>query len=84
MILLVVIVKLSTALRKALELVETCVLNLSRNTTHNLTALDVAYAPDRKESRRLASDRDLSHSTYDIQQNLQPATPNHSKRYRTR
>jgi len=39
----VVIIELSTALLKILDLVETCISNLRRKTTLNLIALDVGY-----------------------------------------
>ena len=40
---LVVVMKLSTALLKMLDPVETCILNLRRKTMLNSTAFDVAY-----------------------------------------
>jgi hypothetical protein len=40
---LVIVAKLSAALVKMLNPVETCILNLRRKTAFNSTALDVAY-----------------------------------------
>lgn len=40
---LLIVVKLSTALLKMLDPVETCVLNLRRKTALNSTAIDIGY-----------------------------------------